>query len=57
MYNSVRSTDYTPADDYLTGLEITSLDFQDIISQHYDNPKVFYCLTRHTFQHNNKRMR
>lgn len=44
MYNSVRSTDYTTTDDYLTGLEITSLDFQDIISQHYDNPKAILLL-------------
>ena len=44
MYNVVRTSNYETADNYLSGLIITSQSFNELIPQYYDKPNTLLLL-------------
>ena len=44
LYNRVKATDYSPADDYLSGLTVTSCDYRQLFDQYKDIPRVVFLV-------------
>ena len=44
LYNSIRTTDYPPCQDYLDGLTITSCDYRKVFEQYKDVPDVVFLV-------------
>ena len=44
LYNRVKATDYPPADDYLSGLTVTSCDYRKLFEQYKDVPSVVFLV-------------
>ena len=44
LYNRVKATDYPPADDYLSGLTVTSCDYRKLFEQYKDVPGVVFLV-------------
>jgi site-specific DNA-adenine methylase len=44
LYNTVKQSDYSPADDYLTGLEIRQSDYRELYKEFANNKNVFFIL-------------
>ena len=44
LYNRVKATDYPPADDYLSGLTVTSCDYCKLFEQYKDVPGVVFLV-------------
>lgn len=44
MYNCVRKSDYTNAPDYLTGLDIVSMDYKELYQQYRNHPSVVFLV-------------
>ena len=44
LYNRVKAIDYPPADDYLSGLTVTSCDYRKLFEQYKDVPGVVFLV-------------
>ena len=44
LYNKIRTTDFSPAGDYLDGLTVTSADYRDVFEQYKDEPGVVFLV-------------
>lgn len=44
LYNNIRKTDYSPCEDYLDGLTITSCDYKEVFNKYKDVPGVVFLV-------------